>query len=134
MDPLVSNLLSGLVGAVVGALIAAFISMYIYYRSRLDAARQKLMGAVFRFGYQLWWNPDRGEPLKVLNENYPALWEAYADLRRCVPVWKQKGLDKAWQKYVKLDHYDEIPDEEVIMKVFLRGSATERQETAKLSD
>ena len=129
MDSLVANLLSGLFGALIGA----FISIYIYHRSRLHAARQKLLALVYQFGFQSWWNPEQGKPTMIFHNNYPALWGAYTDLRQCLPPWRRKGLDKAWQKYMRMDHYyDEIPDDQ-IGKIFHKGAVTSRDEAVKLS-
>jgi hypothetical protein len=128
MDSVTSNLLSGLIGALIGA----SISFYVHYRSRLDAARQKLLGLVYRLGFQSWWNPESGKPALIFHDNYPALWEAYAELRRYLPVWRRKSLDKAWQKYMRIEYYDEIPDDEP-WKVFQKGTVTSRDEAVRVS-
>ncbi len=128
MNPVVFNLLSGLIRALIGA----FITFYLYYRSRQDAARQKLLGLVYQLGFKSYWNPELGKPGIIFHDRYPSLWEAYADLRRSLPLWKGTTLDKAWHKYVKIDYYDDIPDDE-ISKVFSKGIPSTKEEAVRVS-
>lgn len=128
MNPVVSNLLSGLIGALIGA----FITSYFYYRSRQDSARQKLLGLVYQLGFKSHWDPEPGRPALIFHEHYPRLWEAYADLRRSLPRWRRKSLDKAWQKYVKVEYYKDIPDDQ-ISKVFFKGTVSTKEEAVRVS-
>lgn len=128
MNGVASNLLSGLIGALIGA----FISFYIYRRNRRDAARQKLLTLVYRLGFESWWNPETGKPAIIFHDNYPSLWEAYEQLRHCLPIWKRKRLDQAWHKYMSNEYYDEIPDDQ-IGKVFQKGTFTTRDQAVKAS-
>jgi hypothetical protein len=97
----VSNLLSGLIGALIGA----FIAFYINHRSVLDAARHKLLAAVYKIGFDSWHRPRPGQPGTIFHEQYDVLWSLYAELRQCVLLpWSRKRLDKAWQKLMHMDH------------------------------
>ena len=130
MDPIALNLISGLLGALIGA----GISVYIFHRSQFETARQKLLALVYQLGFESWYNPQEGKPGIIFHEHYRFLWVSYAELRQCLLLpWRRKSLDKAWQKYMQMDHYyDDIPDSE-FQKIFAKGVHKTREEAVKAS-
>lgn len=129
MDPVALNLISGLLGALIGA----GISLYIYRRSQFETARQKLLALVYQLGFESWYNPQEGKPGNIFHEQYRFLWVLYTELRLCLLLpWKRKRFDKAWQKYMRIDYYEEIPDDE-ISKIFSKGTHSSRDEAVRAS-
>jgi hypothetical protein len=70
--------------------------------------------------------------VNIFHDNYPLLWEAYAELRQSLPMWRRKSLDKAWHKYMCNEYYDEIPDDQP-GKVFQKGTVKSRDEAVRVS-
>ncbi len=129
MDSISLNLISGLLGALIGA----GISLYIYRRSQMETARQKLLALVYQLGFESWHNPQEGKPGIIFYEHYRVLWVLYTELRQCLLLpWKRKKFDKAWQKYMRIDYYDEIPDNE-FYKIFSLGTHTSKEEAVRAS-
>jgi len=113
MEQYILNLISGFIGAALGA----YVAIRINSANRKVAAIEKMLSLVYPIGFKSWWQPDEGRPALIFHENYSELWGAYAALRAALPWWKRKGLEKAWQRYMVLDYYDQIPEGEY-SKVF----------------
>ena len=123
MKEYVLNLASGLIGAILGAWVASRINC----ANRTVAAVEKMLSLVYPIGFKSWWKPEEGKPALIFHENYPELWGAYAALRAALPWWKRKRLDKAWQKFMVVDYYDQIPEGEY-SKIFQKGTHKSREE------
>ena len=95
--------------------------IWINWANRKVAAIEKMLSLVYPIGFKSWWEPDQGNPNRIFHENYSQLWSAYAALRAALPWWKRKGLDKAWQKYMVIDYYVQIPEDEY-SKIFQKGT------------
>lgn len=129
MDSISLNLILGLLGALIGA----GISLYIYRRSQMETARQKLLALVYQLGFESWHNPQEGKPGIIFHEHYRFLWVSYTELRQCLLLpWKRKRFDKAWHGYMRMDDYDEIPDDE-FYKIFSKGTHTSKEEAVRAS-
>ncbi len=91
-----------------------------------------MLALVYPIGFKSWWTPEEGKPALIFHENYSELWGAYAALRAALPWWKRKKLDKAWQRYMVIDYYDQIPEDEY-SKVFQKGTHKSREEAVERS-
>lgn len=128
MEQYIFNLTSGFIGAIVGACVAILINS----ANRKVAAIEKMLSLVYPIGLKSWWEPQEGKPALIFHENYSELWSAYAALRAALPWWRRKGLDKAWQKYMVIDYYDQIPEDQY-SKVFQKGTHKSREEAVERS-
>lgn len=128
MEQLILSLLSGFVGAIIGA----YVAFKINGSNRRVAAVDHMLSLVYPIGFKSWWEPDEGRPALIFHENYSELWAAYAALRAALPCRKRKGLDAAWQKYMVIDYYDQIPNEQY-SKVFQKGTHKTREEAVERS-
>jgi len=128
MEQNILNLTSGVIGAILGA----YIAIRINSANRKIASVGKMLSLVYPIGFKSWWSPDEGKPALIFHENYSELWGAYAALRATLPCWKRKELDKAWQKYMAIDYYDQIPEDQH-SKVFQKGTHGSREEAVEKS-
>ena len=128
MKPPLLNLTSAFVGAIIGA----YVAIRINRANRRIAATEKMLALVYPIGFKSWWKPEEGKPALIFHENYSELWGAYSALRAALPWWKRKGLDKAWQRYMMIDYYDRIPEDEY-SKVFHKGTHKSREEAVERS-
>lgn len=117
---------------VIGAILGASVTIWINYVNRKIAAVERMLSLVYPIGFKSWWNPDEGKPALIFHENYSELWGAYAALRTALPCWKRKGLDNAWQRYMAIDYYDQIPEDQD-SKVFAKGTHGSRDEAVEKS-
>lgn len=124
--------LLSLTSAFVGAIIGASVAIWINRANRRIAATEKMLALVYPIGFKSWWTPEEGKPALIFHENYSELWGAYAALRAALPWWKRKKLDKAWQRYMVIDYYDQIPEDEY-SKVFQKGTHKSREEAVERS-
>ena len=124
--------LLSLTSAFVGAIIGASVAIWINRANRRIAATEKLLALAYPIGFKSWWKPEEGKPALIFHENYSELWGAYAALRAALPWWKRKKLDKAWQRYMVIDYYDQIPEDEY-SKVFQKGTHKSREEAVERS-
>ncbi len=123
-----SDLLSGVIGAMLGA----YVAIKINSDNRKIAAIEHMLSLVYQIGFKSWWQPEEGKPALIFQENYSELWAAYAALRTALPFWKRKSLDTAWQKYMVIDYYDQIPDSQY-SKIFQKGTHKTREEAVEKS-
>lgn len=128
MEQYILNLASALIGAIIGA----YVAIRINSANRRIAAIEKMLALVYPIGFKSWWKPEEGKPALIFHENYSELWGAYAGLRAALPWWKRKGLDKAWQRYMAIDYYDQIPDDQH-SKIFQKGTHKSREEAVEKS-
>ena len=128
MGQFVINLASGLIGALLGVCVAIRINS----ENRKVAAVENMLALVYPLGFKSWWQPDKGKPAQIFHEKYSELWSAYAALRAALPFWKRKKLDAAWQKYMDIDYYDDIPEKQ-LSKVFHKGTHKTREEAVEKS-
>ena len=128
MEQIMLSLVSGILGAIIGA----YIAIKINRDNKKVAAIEHMLSLVYSIGFKSWWQPDKGRPGLIFHEHYPELWATYAALRTALPCWKRKRLDTAWQKYMVIDYYDQIPDEQY-SKVFQKGTHKTRDEAVERS-
>jgi hypothetical protein len=128
MEQYIFNVASGLLGVSLGAYFASKINS----DNRKVTAIEKMLFLVYPIGFKSWWKPDEGKPALIFHENYSELWGAYAALRAALPWWKRNGLDKAWQRYMVIDYYEQIPEDDN-SKVFLKGTHKSREEAVERS-
>ena len=128
MEQLMLSLVSGFVGAILGA----YVAIRINSGNRKVVAVERMLSIVYPIGFKSWWQPDEGKPGLIFHEHYSELWAAYAALRPALPCWKRKELDAAWQKYMVIDYYDQIPNEQY-SKVFQKGTHKTREEAVERS-
>lgn len=128
MEQLVLSLASGLIGALLGA----YVAIRINSDNRRVAAIENMLALVYPIAFKSWWQPDEVKPALIFQEKYPELWSAHAALRAALPFWKRKGLDSAWQKFMVIEYYDKIPEEQ-LTKVFNRGAHETREEAVEKS-
>ena len=128
MEQYILNLTSGFIGAILGA----YVAIKINNANRKVVAIEKMLSLVYPIGFKSWWEPEQGKPALIFQEKYSELWGAYAALRAALPWWKRKGLDKAWQKYMVIDYYDQIPEDQY-SKVFQKGTHKSREEAVERS-
>lgn len=128
MEQYILNMASALIGATIGA----YVAIHINRANRRIATTEKMLSLVYPIGFKSWWKPEEGKSALIFHENYSELWGAYAALRAALPWWKRKGLDKAWQRYMVIDYYDQIPDDE-LSKVFKKGTHKSREEAVEKS-
>ena len=124
--------LLSLTSAFVGAIIGASVAIWINRANRRVAATEKMLALVYPIGFKSWWKPEEGKPALIFHENYSELWGAYATLRAALSWWKRKKLDKAWQRYMVIDYYDQIPEDQY-SKVFQKGTHKSREEAVERS-
>jgi hypothetical protein len=132
MDPLMEQLILSLVSGFLGAIIGAYVAIRINTSNRKIAAVDHMLSLVYPIGFKSWHQPEVGKPESIFHEHYSELWAAYAALRAALPYWKRKGLDAAWQKYMVIDYYDQIPDDQP-SKVFQKGTHNTREEAVERS-
>ena len=128
MEPYLLNLMSGVIGAILGA----YVAIWINRANRKVAAIEKLLSLVYPIGFKSWWDPENGKPGKIFHEKYSELWGAYTGLRAALPWWKRKRLDQAWQRYMVVDYYDQIPEDQY-SKIFHKGTHKSRDEAVERS-
>ena len=128
VEQLIINLLSGFLGAIIGA----YVTIRINSGNRKVAAVENMLSLVYPLGFKSWWQPEEGKPALIFHEHYSELWAAYASLRAALPWWNRKQLDTAWQKYMAIDYYDKIPDEQY-SKVFQKGTYKTRKDAVERS-
>ena len=128
MEQFMLSLVSGFLGAILGA----YVAIRINSGNRKVAAVEDMLALVYPIGFKSWWQPDEGKPALIFHEHYSELWAAYAALRAALPCWKGKGLDAAWQKYMVIDYYDQIPNEQY-SKLFQKGTHKTRDEAVERS-
>lgn len=128
MEHYILPLTSGFIGAILGAAVA----LRINHANRKLAAVERMLSLVYPIGFKSWWQPEEGKPGLIFHENYSGLWGAYAALRAALPRRKRKGLDKAWHRYMVVDYYNEIPDDDH-SKVFHKGTHKSREEAVQRS-
>ena len=68
----------------------------------------------------------------IFHEHYSELWGASAALRAALPWWKRSGFDKAWQRYMRIEYYDQIPNDQYY-KIFQKGTHRSREEAVERS-
>jgi hypothetical protein len=128
MEQVILSLASGCVGAIVGG----YVAIRINSGNRKVAAIEQMLSLVYPIGFKSWWQPDEGKPALIFHEHYSELWGAYAALRTALPWWKRKELDATWQKYMVIDYYDQIPNDQY-SKVFQKGTHKTREEAVERS-
>lgn len=128
MEQFIPSLASGFLGAILGA----YVAIRINSGNRKVAAIEHMLSLVYPIGSKIWWQPDGEKPALIFHEHYSELWAAYAALRAAFPYWKRKGLDAAWQKYMVIDYYDQISDDQY-SKIFQKGTHRTREEAVKKS-
>ena len=128
MEQIMLSLVSGILGAIIGS----YITIKINRDNRKVAAVEHMLSLVYPIGFKSWWEPDEGRPALIFHDKYTELWAAYAALRAALPCWKRKGIDAAWQKYMVINYYDQIPDEQY-SKVFQKGTHKTREEAVERS-
>ena len=128
MNQFLLSLVSGFLGAILGA----YVAIRINSGNRRIAAVEHMLSLVYPIGFKSWWQPDEGKPALIFHEHYAELWGAYAALRAALPFWKRRSLDAAWQRYMVIDYYDQIPNDEY-SKVFQKGTHKTREEAVERS-
>lgn len=126
------QLLLSLVSGIIGALLGAYVSIRINSSNRKVTAVERMLSLVHIIGFKSWWEPEKEKPAVIFHENYSELWSAYASLRSALPLWKRKGLDIAWTKYMVMDYYKDIPKEQV-SRFFQKGTHKSRDEAVEKS-
>jgi hypothetical protein len=128
MKHYILNLTSGVIGAILGAYVATWINR----ANRRVAAVERMLSLAYPIGFKSWWKPEEGKPALIFHEHYSELWGAYTALRAALPWWKRTGLDKAWQQYMVIKYYDQIPEDQY-SKVFEKGTHRSREEAVEKS-
>ena len=132
MAPSMEQFMLSLVSGFLGAILGAYVAIRINSGNRRTAAVEHMLFLVYSIGFKSWWQPVEGKPALIFHEHYSELWAAYAALRAALPFWKRKGLDAAWQRYMVIDYYDQIPNDQY-SKVFQKGTHTTREEAVERS-
>jgi len=128
MEHLILSLVSGFLGTILGA----YVAIRINSSNRRIVAIEHMLSLVYPIGFKSWWQPEEGKPALIFHEHYSELWAAYAALRAVLPIWRRKGLDAAWQRYMVIDYYDQIPNDQY-SKVFQKGTHKTRVEAVERS-
>ena len=128
MEQFLTNLAAGFLGALIGA----YVTIRINSGNRKVAAVEQMLSLVYPLGFKSWWQPVQGKPALIFHDNYPQLWEAQASLRAALPWFKRKEFDQAWQKFMAIEYYDEIPNKQP-SKVFQKGTYSTRDEAVQKS-
>ncbi|OGT72985.1 MAG: hypothetical protein A2W76_02785 [Gammaproteobacteria bacterium RIFCSPLOWO2_12_47_11] len=128
MEQFLTNLASGFLGALVGA----YVTIRINSGNRKVAAVEHMLALVYPLGFRSWWEPGQGKTALIFHENYPQLWEAQASLRAALPWFKRKELDSAWQKFMAIEYFNEIPNDQP-SKIFQKGTYNTRDEAVQKS-
>jgi len=128
MEQLLLSLASGFLGAIIGA----YVAIRINSANRKIAAIDHMLSLVYPIGFKSWWQPEEGKPALIFHEHYSELWIAYAALRAALPCGKRKRLDAAWHEYMRIDYYDQIPDDQY-SKIFQKGTHRTREEAVERS-
>lgn len=128
MEQFSFNLLSGLLGALVGAFVTLYVTREKQKRNAIDA----MISLVFPIGFNAWWKEDNGKPALLIHDKYAELWGAYSALQASLPFWKTKQFDKAWHKFMAIDYYHDIPNDQP-SKLFQKGTHDSRDEVVKNS-
>jgi hypothetical protein len=132
MGPHMEQFLLSLASGFLGAILGSYVTIRINSGNRKVAAIEKMLSLVYPIGFKSWWQPEEGRPALIFHEHYSELWAAYTALRAALPWWKRKRLDAAWNKYMVIDYYDQIPDDEH-SKVFQKGTHKTREEAVERS-
>ncbi len=122
------SLMSGFLGALLGG----YVAIRINRGNRKVAAIERMLSVVYPIGFKSWWQPEEGKPALIFHEHYSELWAAYAALRATLPWWKRTSLDGAWQRYMVIDYYNQIPDDQY-SKVFQKGTHKTKEEAVERS-
>lgn len=128
MEHLLTNLASGFLGSLVGA----YVTIWINGSNKKVVAVENMLALVYPLGFKSWYEPDQGGPALVFHERYPQLWQAHASLRAALPCFKRKEFDSAWQKFMAIEYFDEIPNDQA-SKVFQKGTFSTRAESVQRS-
>lgn len=128
MEQFTVSLLSGLLGAIIGAWAAVRINS----TNRRTAAVQHMLSIVYPIGFQSWWDPDEGRPELIFHERYAELWAGYAALKAALPRWRRTAFDHAWQEYMAIEYFNEIPNAEY-SKIFQKGVHRTREDAVRRS-
>lgn len=128
MEQFLTNLASGFLGALVGA----YVTIRINSGNRKVAAVENMIAIVYPLGFKSWCQPEQGKPALIFHEHYPQLWEAQASLRAALPWLKRKKFDAAWQKFMAIEYFNEIPNDQS-SKIFQKGTYTTRDEAVQKS-
>jgi len=91
-----------------------------------------MVALVYPLGFKSWWEPDPGKPALIFHELYPQLWEAQASLRAALPWCKRKVFDAAWQKFMAIEYFNDIPNDQ-LSKIFQKGTYKTRDEAVERS-
>ena len=132
MDLYIQQIMLGLASGFLGAILGGYIAIRINSGNRKVAAIEKMLSIVYPIGFKSWWQPEEGKPELIFHEHYSTLWAAYVALRTALPCWKRKNLDTAWQRYIAIDYYDQIPDDQQ-SKIFQKGCHKTREEAVERS-
>lgn len=124
--------MSDLFSGVLGALIGAFVAFRISSVSRRSSAIDEMIAAVYPLGFKSHWEPNSAAPALIFHEAYPDLWKARASLRRTLSRFKQRKFDGAWQKFMAIEYYEQIPSDEW-SKIFFKGTYASKDEAIRRS-
>jgi hypothetical protein len=128
MEQILTNLASGFLGSLVGA----YITIRINSSNRKVVAVENMLALVYPLGFKSWYEPDQGKPALIFHERYPQLWQAHASLRAALPFFKRKEFDAAWQKFMAIEYFDVIPNDQS-SKIFQKGAYSTREESVQRS-
>lgn len=128
MEQFLTNIASGFLGALFGACAAIIINS----GNRKVAAVENMLALVYPLGFKSWWDPEQEKPALIFHERYPQLWEAQASLRAALPWFKRKKFDTAWQRFMAIEYFDEIPNKQP-SKIFHKGTYGTRDEAVQKS-
>jgi hypothetical protein len=130
---LTKDLLIALASGFFGAVLGAYITTAINRSNRRVAAIERMLSLVYSIGRRCWSQPEGERPALVFEEHYSELWAAYSSLKAAMPWYRRKGLDRAWQRYMVMDHYyDHIPNGD-FSKYFAKGTHKSRDEAVERS-
>ena len=128
MEQFLTNLASGFLGALIGA----YVAIRINNGNRKISAVENMIALVYPLGFKSWWEPEQGKPAMIFHEQYPQLWKAQASLRAALPWFKRKEFDSKWQRFMAIEYFNEIPDEQ-LSKIFQKGTYNTRDEAVERS-
>ena len=128
MEQFLTNLASGFLGALLGA----YVTIRINSGNRKVAAVENMIALVYPLGFESWCEPLQGKPALIFHERYPQLWGAQASLRTALPCFKRRKFDAAWQKFMAIEYFNEIPNDQP-SKIFQKGTYSTRDEAVQKS-
>lgn len=128
MEAFLTNIASGFLGALIGA----YVAIRINAGNRKIEATENLVALVYPLGFKSWWEPDQGKPALIFHDCFPQLWEAQASLRAALPWFKRKEFDAAWQKFMAIEYFNDIPRDQ-LSRIFQKGTYTSRDEAVERS-